>query len=563
MLHGYEEASIIPAMSLYDSGMMQQMIAAAREQYQQGQKDLDDFYKQYGDFLSPSAADMNYYYDNTVGAIRNLFNYAQQNGIDLLRSAEGRALVANVRRNVPYGRLAQIRQSAKNLDTYNKMVAQMKANGTYSADLERYLGHNPDNWDTVKNGVWSVESPTKYEDLNGATYKWFDGLKPSDLGMDATGKYRITGVDERAMRNIVDSRLSDFTGSELGGYYYAKARQDLIAENPERNPTDAEIRQRLKDNIVTANKEVLNKKYDEDQYALEQVKFNNDMAKQRDAQNFQLEMENMREQNGLNVAKAKAGAKGTNGANSVTSYGLTLLGRGIRNYTGATNPGQRGLTKASEIGKDAFYTYENGKQKARSYADRKKKMFNAYTMNNAESQKTFEARFKNSRAGDIKKNQAVPYSTVYDRDKMFSDDSVMSYTYGYLGKQRATDRKFLDSGHNIYMKTTGRVYTAPMKDGTYSQYVEVVAIDPESNKSQKYWYRVTRTEPVKSSYISKGNGKVVRNFQTNSGFNTTPSNAEIGQWTATDAALNKAAGLTSKESGEEVLLDGYEDEDDE
>lgn len=545
MIHGYEEASIAPTIDLFDSGIIQQMVAAAREQYLQGQNDLDNFYKQHGDFLSPSAKDMDYYYNNTVGQINNLFNYAQTNGIDLLRSAEGRALIANTRRNIPHAKLAEIRQSAKSLETYNKMVAQMKANGTYSADLEKYLGHDPTNWDTAKNGVWSVGSPTKYEDLNAATYKWFDALKNSDLGLDPSGRYRISGVNEQAMRNIVNSRLSDFTSSELGGYYYEKAKQDLLAEKPDKQPTDTEIRQRLKDNIVIANMEKLSQDYNEDKYALEKVKFDYEMAKQKDSQAYE----------GM-----KAYAKMSNESQSDgSSYGLNLLNRGVRNFSGSTNPGQKGLIMANSIGKNAhYYKDEDGKLKVRSFADKKRMMFNAYVMNGAENQKSFESRFKN-REHDIKKVGAVPYDAQYDRSMLFSDDSIMSYTYGYLGQQHATNRSFLDRKGAKLMKSTGRVYTAPMKDGTYSQYVEVRVTNDDTGESRMYWYRVTRTEPIKASYIRK-NGKVMRTFHTNNGFNMTPSNESLGAWTMIDADMNDKAGLSTKESGEEILLEGYNDD---
>lgn len=555
MIHGYEEASIAPAIDLFDSGIIQQMVAAAREQYLQGQNDLDNFYKQYGDFLSPSAKDMDYYYNNTVGQINDLFNYAQANGIDLLRSAEGRALIANTRRNIPHAKLAEIRQSAKSLETYNKMVAQMKANGTYSADLEKYLGHNPANWDTVKNGVWSVESPTKYEDLNAATYKWFDALKNSDLGLDPSGMYRISGVNEQAMRNIVDSRLSDFTSSELGGYYYEKAKQDLLAENTGKYPTDAEIRQRLKDNIVTANMEKLSQDYNEDKYALEKVKFDYDMAKQKDDQAFRERMQYM---NSLGKASSRGSGSGGSGSDG-SSYGLSMLNRGVRNFSGSTNPGQKGLTMAYSIGKNAhYYRDKDGKLKARPFANKKQMMFDAYVMNDAENQKSFESRFKN-REHDIKENGAVPYDSQYDRSRLFSDDSVMSYTYGYLGRQHATNRSFLDGEGVKTMKSTGRVYTAPMKDGTYSQYVEVRVTNGDTGESRRYWYRVTRTEPIKASYTRK-NGKVMRTFHTNDGFNMTPSNQSLGAWTMTDADMNDEAGLSTKESGEEILLEGYNDD---
>lgn len=267
MLHGYEEATIIPAMDLYDSGMMQQYIAAAREQYQQGQKDLDDFYKQYGDFLSPSQADMNYYYDNTVGRVRDALNRAYANGIDLTRSAEGRAYLANVLRSVPYGKLAAMRQNAKKLEAWQTLAAQMKANGTYgNDDFQRFVngGVLPSDFSTLdSNGnivMFENDAPTKFQTLNEATADWFKGRTPHELtkaqvegmGMKYDPRYKYTGFDYNDLLKTAGSQTQGWESSPIGQWYYEQARKKVAAAGG--NPDDkTKVQNQLNEDVAQAN----------------------------------------------------------------------------------------------------------------------------------------------------------------------------------------------------------------------------------------------------------------------------------------------------------------------
>lgn len=267
MIHGYEEASIAPAIDLFDSGIIQQMVAAAREQYLQGQNDLDNFYKQYGDFLSPSAKDMDYYYNNTVGQINDLFNYAQSNGIDLLRSAEGRALIANTRRNIPHATLGAIRQNAKKLEDWQKLAAQMKANGTYgSDDFQRFVngGVLPEDFSTVdKNGnvtMFNSDGPVKFQTLNEATGKWYEGRTPYDLskaqvekmGVVYDPRYRYTGFDYDDLVDTAGSQTQGWMSSPVGRWYYEQARRKIAAKGGD--PTDEKLVQaQLNNDVAQAN----------------------------------------------------------------------------------------------------------------------------------------------------------------------------------------------------------------------------------------------------------------------------------------------------------------------
>ena len=109
----------------------------------------------------------------------------QANGIDPLRSAEGRALVQKVIRETNIAGINQRRANAKMAEEYIKNRGAMIANGTYNPDYENYLlaqmglGRFED-FDSSM-GAWTRTSPSKYQDLNAATSSWFDDLKGEDL----------------------------------------------------------------------------------------------------------------------------------------------------------------------------------------------------------------------------------------------------------------------------------------------------------------------------------------------------------------------------------------------
>jgi hypothetical protein len=62
--------------------------------YEKGQQQLKDFYKEYGDFISPIQKEMDWYNQNVTGRVRDTINNLYASGIDPLRSAEGRAAIS-------------------------------------------------------------------------------------------------------------------------------------------------------------------------------------------------------------------------------------------------------------------------------------------------------------------------------------------------------------------------------------------------------------------------------------------------------------------------------------
>lgn len=103
---------------------MQMAIGAAKDMYDRGEKRLDDIYA-FQDFYSPIAKDVDYVYNNTIGKAKTKIDELYAKGIDPLRSAEGRAAIASIKRSINYAEIAKRKESAKNAEEYMKAVRDL------------------------------------------------------------------------------------------------------------------------------------------------------------------------------------------------------------------------------------------------------------------------------------------------------------------------------------------------------------------------------------------------------------------------------------------------------
>jgi len=115
-------------------------------------------------------------------------------------------------------------------------------------------GRSLEDWDTARDGLWTRTAPGEFKDLNAATTSWFNQLEPSYLRTE--NGYDYIGISPDAVQKVMTSQLPGFVDSNLGGYHYELARRQLIAQGNE-NPTAGDIVNRLRNNIQSANSEVL------------------------------------------------------------------------------------------------------------------------------------------------------------------------------------------------------------------------------------------------------------------------------------------------------------------
>lgn len=280
MIYGQDAPVALPVADLYDSTMMQMYLGAVRDQYNTAQQEQKEFLKQYGDFYSPFARDNEYWYNNTMGPVQQLMQEAGSRGIDLTRSPEGRALIASTMRNIPYAKLAQIKRNAAAGEEYLKNRAALQRAGKYNPLYEQYILDQQgipsfENWDTATMGAWTRTSPEEYKDLHDSTYQWVDNKKKSFLGTTPDKRYQIWGVTDDDLRKSLTPHLSGFVGNNLGGYHLANARREVLEENPTLQGADLEraAMDRLRDNIVQANREYTYQEIQADPYTQQDRQF--------------------------------------------------------------------------------------------------------------------------------------------------------------------------------------------------------------------------------------------------------------------------------------------------
>ena len=112
MTYAYDDYVQMPTKDLYDTTVMKMAIEAAKDMYDKGQAQMENFYKTYGDFMSPFAKDMEWY-GGEMKRIRDVVNDAYSKGIDLFKSPEGRMIVAQLSRSIDPLVYNTARQNAK------------------------------------------------------------------------------------------------------------------------------------------------------------------------------------------------------------------------------------------------------------------------------------------------------------------------------------------------------------------------------------------------------------------------------------------------------------------
>lgn len=295
----YDEPVAVPIIDLLDSNMMSQYISAAREQYNQAVQDQKDFAKEFGELYGPNANINKAYYDATKGAVNQGLNYLYQNGIDPLRSAEGRAYIAKIIRERPYAEIANLKAQNESMKTYQKYRAEAMRNGTYDPDYEKFVlgGKSLETWDPSKDGMWTREAPSKYSSLKDWTSNLFDNMQleyDDEATKKAGGMYQIYSKSEKKMQQILDANMKDMAKSDLGRYYLNMYGGDLDA---------------LKADIVNRNREYtqVDKRADQVKIHLNDQAFQaSEAAKQRA---FQREQAKLEHDWRMEEAEAKAAKK--------------------------------------------------------------------------------------------------------------------------------------------------------------------------------------------------------------------------------------------------------------
>lgn len=303
MIGMYDEPVAVPIIDLLDSSMMSQYISAAREQYNQAVQDQKEFAKEFGELYGPNANINKQFYDDTRGAVNKGLDYLYQNGIDPLRSAEGRAYIAKIIRERPYAEIANLKAQNESMKTYQKYRAEAMRNGTYDPDFEKFVlgGKTLESWDPSTDGMWTREAPSKYSSLKDWTSNLFDNMEleyDPELTKQAGGMYQVYSKSPKKMQQILDANIKDMAKSDLGKYYLNMyggdidaLKADIINRNREYTQVDRrpdQVKIHLNDQQFQANEAAKSRAFkremakQEHDWAMEELeaKFQNDLAKE-------------------------------------------------------------------------------------------------------------------------------------------------------------------------------------------------------------------------------------------------------------------------------------------
>ena len=338
MIVGGDRAIEMPVKDLYNTQLMLASINAAKDIYDYGQKRMDDFQKTYGDFYSPIAKDVDYWYNNTIKKVGDVIDYLYRNGIDPTRSAEGRAIIQRTIRESPVGELAKIKQSSEAGKTYQKNAAILKAAGKFSQQFEtfRMNGKNLSNWDTAKDGVWTEVSPMEYQTLHDFALPSVQNTQERALadseaqklfGSSYNPNHMYTGVMRDDVKTAFSNQIAGMAGNDLLEYYKYLTRQRLQQE-PGFNalsPSEQEnaINDRLADEAVDSTIKEWNKKHDLGMTKEAELKLNDYYDAQKQARGYQYDIKKADHQQDLDIAKLKFQYKNDPTYQKYTDYGFS------------------------------------------------------------------------------------------------------------------------------------------------------------------------------------------------------------------------------------------------
>lgn len=335
----YDEPVAVPIIDLLDSNMMSQYISAAREQYNQAVQDQKEFAKEFGELYGPNANINKQFYEQTRGAVNRGLDYLYQNGIDPIRSAEGRAYIAKIIRERPYAEIANLKAQNESMKTYQKYRAEAMRNGTYDPDFEKFVlgGKTLESWDPSTDGMWTKEAPSKYSSLKDWTSNLFDNMQleyDDEATKKAGGMYQVYSKSPKKMQQILDSNIKDMTKSELGRYYLnmyggdiEALKADIIDRNREYTQVDRrpdQVKLHLNDQQFQANE------------AAKQRAFQREMAKQQ----HEWDMQELEQKNANEIAKQQA--KGNNKENyNLVADVMTQASSTLQNYFATNTFGEK------------------------------------------------------------------------------------------------------------------------------------------------------------------------------------------------------------------------------
>ena len=250
----------------------QNYINEVKNEYLRGLADLKEFNKEYGDFVTPILADQDWYNKNVTGKVRDFINNAYDNGIDLLRSPEGRLALAQLQNSIDIGSVAKLKSSAQNAEKFLESRRQLEAAGLYNPALAKYDGpdmttyHTLNQGDEAGMGIWNKMSATPYRNMSEFTKAYFDNIAPFERSATKNGiSYSVSSITPQDLYNIAEAHYNDLVNTPQGQLMYKMYRDQL--------GSDEAAKKAFNDAVVAGNLDRLrySDNYDERAYQMENL----------------------------------------------------------------------------------------------------------------------------------------------------------------------------------------------------------------------------------------------------------------------------------------------------
>lgn len=229
MVYANDQWVQLPVRDLYDSQIMAMAINTAKDMYEKGMQEMKDFNKEYGSFMTPIAADQDWYNRNVTGRIRNVINAVYEAGGDPLRDPQARAMISRELSSLPYGDIAMLRSSAENAREYLKARRQLEMQGLYDPELAKYDGPNLSTYSTVGEngqGVWDKMSPTPIKDVATFGNPYFEGMKPNVHRESKNGiDYTVESITKKDLENVADNYFNELVSTPQGQLMFKRYRE--------------------------------------------------------------------------------------------------------------------------------------------------------------------------------------------------------------------------------------------------------------------------------------------------------------------------------------------------
>lgn len=267
MTYAYDDWVQLPTRDIYDTQIMAMAVNAAKDMYDRGQEAIKDFNKTYGDFMSPFGKDMRRY-GEMMGTVRNIIDDAYSRGIDLTKSAEGRALIQRAINSVNPAEYNMMRANAKVGYQYLDAAQKLRQAGKYSEaqelfDIAQTNGVNFNDFATLgENGfnTWDRSSPIEAISLRDLTYNSYANRTARDLtkedllqaGIPYDSRYKYTGYLDSDLMKVAPGAALSISQDPRAAFFRNEAEN--MVKSKGLPYTQADVDEQYYRNIADANK---------------------------------------------------------------------------------------------------------------------------------------------------------------------------------------------------------------------------------------------------------------------------------------------------------------------